>query len=248
MTISNDHFFLTSASDIQGCMSPLSALGINYFSWDRHYNDGSRINLCSMAEDLENYYSNKLYVSGNTEAYPSSYQSQVVLWSTLPNQKVFEFIKQRGINNGIFLIDQHKDYCEFTSFAVKKETVDSVNLFLTHMEFLNKFKNYFKDHAKNIIKKGELNKIYIPYHQKPLPKINEYDQIPAFDIKSNLKLSPRQHSCAKLILAGKTANEIAESLSLSTRTIESYINNLKIKLNCANRADLIVKLIKILGL
>jgi DNA-binding CsgD family transcriptional regulator len=59
-------------------------------------------------------------------------------------------------------------------------------------------------------------------------------------------LSKRQLSCARLLLSGMTQKEIAAHLNLSPRTIETYMENLKFKLNCRNKTELIVLLTEIL--
>jgi DNA-binding CsgD family transcriptional regulator len=57
------------------------------------------------------------------------------------------------------------------------------------------------------------------------------------------KLSSQQSACAKLLLEGHSYKRIAAHLGLSPRTVETYIEQLKIKLNCRNKAELISKLI-----
>lgn len=55
--------------------------------------------------------------------------------------------------------------------------------------------------------------------------------------------SHRQLQCAKLLIRGKTTREIANVLGLSARTVESYINNIKLKLNVDTKSEVIEKLL-----
>lgn len=52
-------------------------------------------------------------------------------------------------------------------------------------------------------------------------------------------LSRREKECLKIFLQGKTAKETATHLSLSYRTIESYFENIKNKLDCTTKRELL---------
>lgn len=56
-------------------------------------------------------------------------------------------------------------------------------------------------------------------------------------------LSKRQTECIFFLLRGKSLNEIATILKLSKRTVENYVEEIKIKFNCSCKADLIEKAI-----
>ena len=60
----------------------------------------------------------------------------------------------------------------------------------------------------------------------------------------NTRLPERQSECLFYLLRGKTAKEIAKLLNLSPRTVESYIEQIKFKLNCRTKSDLIETAIK----
>ena len=55
-------------------------------------------------------------------------------------------------------------------------------------------------------------------------------------------LTDREIECASWAVQGLTNREIANEMQLSSRTIEAYINNLKKKLNCYSKVQLITVL------
>ncbi|KTD82220.1 helix-turn-helix transcriptional regulator [Legionella waltersii] len=61
------------------------------------------------------------------------------------------------------------------------------------------------------------------------------------DNENTYELTQRECECVFLLTRGKSAKEIGELLSLSKRTIESYIENIKNKMDCKNKAEILVK-------
>ncbi|MBL0941720.1 MAG: helix-turn-helix transcriptional regulator [Alphaproteobacteria bacterium] len=59
----------------------------------------------------------------------------------------------------------------------------------------------------------------------------------------HIPLSEREKDCLKCLILGMTAKEIARELSLSPRTIESYLENIKNKMCCYSKSQLIAKVI-----
>jgi len=56
-----------------------------------------------------------------------------------------------------------------------------------------------------------------------------------------LDLSKRELECLFLMLRGRTAQQTANVLQLSRRTVESYLDNMKNKFGCLNKSELLVK-------
>ncbi len=61
---------------------------------------------------------------------------------------------------------------------------------------------------------------------------------------TEINLSKRESECLFFLTRGKSSKHIAQALNLSVRTIENYIENLKIKFNCQNKFDLIDRAIE----
>jgi DNA-binding CsgD family transcriptional regulator len=76
-----------------------------------------------------------------------------------------------------------------------------------------------------------------PFVWKPLPPASHNPSLP---IQNKFKLSNRELECLYYILRGKSAKQIAETMSLSKRTIESYVENIKNKCGSHTKADLLV--------
>jgi DNA-binding CsgD family transcriptional regulator len=65
------------------------------------------------------------------------------------------------------------------------------------------------------------------------------------DIKSNSEnLSERENLCVHYICKGYTQKEIAKMLSVSPKTIETYVERAKQKLHCSNKAELIAAYVR----
>ncbi len=58
------------------------------------------------------------------------------------------------------------------------------------------------------------------------------------NIVNELKLSQREYECSYYFAKGKSIREIGKLLKLSPRTVESYLDNVKLKLNCPSKAQL----------
>ncbi|KTD05455.1 PAS and helix-turn-helix domain-containing protein [Fluoribacter gormanii] len=93
------------------------------------------------------------------------------------------------------------------------------------------------------------------YYCRPCQKNEFFSLLRQFDDKLHLNtnhytlngnenkygLSSRECECVFLLIRGKSAKEIGVLLSLSKRTIESYIENIKNKMDCKNKAEILVK-------
>jgi DNA-binding CsgD family transcriptional regulator len=93
------------------------------------------------------------------------------------------------------------------------------------------------------------------YHCRSCHKDNVFKRLKKLDEQLNLNtnhynlnensnkfgLTNRERECVFLLIRGQSAKEIGTLLSLSKRTIESYIENIKNKMNCKNKAEILVK-------
>lgn len=52
-------------------------------------------------------------------------------------------------------------------------------------------------------------------------------------------LTQREHDCLLALLRGRTVRQVAAYLDLSPRTVEYYVKNMKGKLNCHSRSELL---------
>lgn len=91
------------------------------------------------------------------------------------------------------------------------------------------------------------------YNEKPDSISFSHIEIPCHRVKSQyyvlitpqgeLALTRRELQCVYFLLAGMTAKQTARELKISPRVVEEYLNNVRLKLKCMNKME-IVKRIK----
>lgn len=89
----------------------------------------------------------------------------------------------------------------------------------------------------------QLQKNYLAHLQKLLQLENQNLVKTIFEINNynDYGLSPRESECYFYLLRGLTAKIIGNKLALSPKTVEFYLTNVRQKLNCATKTELIEK-------
>jgi DNA-binding CsgD family transcriptional regulator len=252
LTITPKHKFFELSDDMRSLSAPLQTyLGINYFAFKRTYSDGSKIYLFNNPTYYEHWFKNNYFLIGNKESAPSTYNDSYDLWEHLPDPHNLyrEGAECFNIAHGLTITKNHGSYCDFFFFATNRENLQVKKIYFNRKEVLDNYCNYFLDTAEKPIKIAEKHKIILPFAPKieTLSKETDVDQFLKEIHKTKkdwTKLTKRELDCAHHLVLGKTYKEIALILELSPRTIEEYTNNIKRKMNCKNKAELIAILCK----
>lgn len=251
---------LSRCAEIEQICSPLKTLDIHHFHYLKNYDDGSQVNLCNEGHWIEHFFNKRYYENGFFEKHPCLYKSGIILWSTFNGQDIFNDGKNFfDIANGLTIVNKLKDSCEFYFFGASAENEFATPFYVNNLDLLKKFILYFKDRAWKIIKEHERKKLILPKDNNILDicfnKVSTKDQIRKKflqSIKTNKRIIinngkeiiiyGRELECLLQTAKGKQAKVIAKSMNISPRTVETYIERIKIKLGCKTKTALIEKL------
>lgn len=239
-----DHVFFNCSSEINTLIQPLvKYFGLDSFVYQKNLDDGSEVRLSNQPKWMEFFYINELYKSSIFEPLSGEFKRQFFLWSNLKHHKVvLDHAAQHGIKHGITMIDRVDDGYEFFFFGSTACDVAVVNKYIPHLDMLEKFTVYFKEKASDLISRAYKDRIVITDKDNISSKIllpQTVDRDAFLRDIMPLKLTDRELECAKLLFRGYTAKMIAEELGISFRTIESYIDKLKIKSGTTHKNELI---------
>lgn len=250
-----------TAYEIDQICKPLYKVGITLFTYLKNFNNGSQVYLSNNPHWIKDYYDLNLYESSQFEFDFNLYHSGYFIWPQENDSEVF--LHGRNFfdsNYGITIIQRNTIDCEFYFFSGSAKTTWLNHFYLNNIDLLEKFIIYFKDSASYLLKKAEKNRIWIPRSSvNETSKLdltcdnffnlrNEFLQ--AINLKDSLsdkeavqQLTHREKEVALSVLQGRTAKEISNHLVISRKTVERHIENMKTKLKCENKAELIKRLI-----
>ncbi len=230
------------------CNPIFKKFNLNAFSYSRIFPDGSRAELWSDPYAMDHSFFVKKYLGG---FYSPPYlgQDKVVIYerkiaqypSRIKYQLEQQLQDQREIfdhDNALLIANIDKEYVEYFFFYTSKLNTNAINLYLSHLEELKRFCNYFKKRAARLIEYAVLNKIILPWR-------NSSEQGLAGKFKNEEKnyiLTKRETEVGYLLLEGKTFKEISNLLYISQRTVEHHIEHMKEKMQCQKKSELIKKI------
>ena len=236
--------------------------GVQQMCFNNVLNNGHTVSVNSYPELHEfgtftgSYKSNPHYVQ------PSSMGRGFAQWSAYPKcseyQTWIEKMKQNfDVCQGITFIQHHANGYRVYSFSTGKDNPNFQSNILRDIDYLQNFIKYFYEKAHNIIDDIETNNwvdiasISQDHFYKSdgiIPVIKDrakhLDFLTATGVLdlciADVSLSRQEKRCIEL-LTNNTAKETAVIMKLSHRTVESYLENIKNKLNFDSKAEILEK-------
>lgn len=250
------HYFLDITNEIKNICSPLiEHLGIKHFAYCKHYHNGTSLILTFKPEIVEKF--NEIFVAGVSDEgsyVKDGFYLQCDMVNNNPDLHTFfdKFSDKFNSSHHLLFYEHYDDYLEQFIFGVAPNNSAIYSFYDDNIDLFEQFMLYFKDKARKIIDEAEKHRIIIPKTPMPEFAANHYEKIRENflqDIKhthylldkknGNVFISQRELEVIYCLSRGRTAKEIGSELSLSPRTIETYLNNAKNKLGCFNKSQVI---------
>ena len=256
ITLWKDHVLVSQYDHVKVICAPLKQIWIDGFFFMRIFPDGTFVylstNLLWTEDYLTSYYLEK-YAKQSISDHVFM-QRNISIWSMNIDSEVWqEGFQYFGVKDGLSITCPQNKWRDVFSFYVEKDnsitTTDLINL----LDVLKKFSEYFLEKAANIIAAGYKARLVIPrkYVSKLPEKENRFKQasLKLFNQLSDdmgdinyagfKNLSERECDCIRYAAQGYSGELIAKKLSLSKRTVESYITSARDKTSCKNLTELV---------
>lgn len=233
---------------LQSICEPLSrCLDIPFFSFYRINAQGDLAALTNFPEPLDYYYRQEKYLINPYLAHPQLFRSGFTIAPIdFDAASLSVFQHQFKIDSFFMILQRKEEEVEAFLFADQNPYPLSSLDFLPKIDVLQKFASYFRREARGLInavmadhfnlKEVREESFFVADPSIPLlrkdPKISHF-------LKAIAPLSPQEYRCLELFKQGYSSQATASILGLSHRTVEFYFENIKHKLHCSSKWDLL---------
>jgi len=228
---------------------PLADLNISYLGYAILKLDGSFCNVNTFPAFFEHYYGEEMYKSQPYFSHPDLFHSGYTLTQATVNPFFQKLCEDRyEINYALCKLQKHRDHMELFFFHPPINSSKNCLKYLQNIHLLEKFATYFRHEAKAIITSAmdegyNMLKARGPAFYKSSPKLKLLSNVLKTQqfLKAVSPLTAREQQCLDLFKQGRSAQATAAILDLSQRTVEHYFDNIKIKLGCYSKRELLEK-------
>lgn len=230
-------------------LEPISNnFNVNHFWYYSLTNEGYYTCLGSNAEWMEHYYAQKLYLPNPHLKNPKNFNSGV---SFRPINATNFGSKRIHINQSLVFLQKTNKGVEGFGLASNLPKESFEELCLNEIPLLKLFVKRFEEEFDPVLCKLKSNYVDLAslvggsFNEEnskiQSPSIDRESLLKYFQLSELLDLTPRERDVLLYISKGWFAVQIADHLQLSKRTVEHYTENIKNKLNCYSKAELIQK-------
>lgn len=234
-----------SVKDI--CAPLVDCLGIPIFAYGSIESDGRYVNLTNYPKIEEEYYAQQLYLDDPHVSHPLLLRSGTISIPVTYNPEYMQkILKQSQVGQLLLILQCSEQRVEAFFFGLKSDESNAHTRLFNCFDLLQRFTRYFKREAAPIIERArreqfnarEVKGKVFTEAVLSTPLANKDPQIQRF-LKMMTPLTAREMQCLELFKEGKTAQMTGAILGLSQRTVEYYFDNIKNKLGCSSKTDLL---------
>lgn len=226
--------------------APLKLLGISNFSYTKITKDQKLLRLSTYAPYTDLWFKLELFnhpQNARGLAAPGTFemegQRRLYVWNT-SDLVLSQFRLHVDMWNGANIYYTSKEYIEAWSFGGTPQDTNLPNFIVNNMDVLQRFMAYFRVSAKDIIDGSKPIDIQFaesisPSYESDLKALDDFMKLISTNKylitkgSDEFYLTVREMECLLLRNQGLTAKETARRLNVSYRTVETYLNNIKIK-------------------
>lgn len=183
---------------------------------------------------------------------------QKKLLTGVPVTKHEKIIYEHNLWNFLLFYERTENEGSFFFFGANRDNTKILEDYINYPDVFSHFIHFFKEKMAPFLKMQPKNCIQLNIN--PLMNIGDNlsinmvkkffheTEITKFNLGNrfrNAQLSKRELECLYHIIHGQTTKEIAKTLQLSPRTIESFIEKIKTKTGLSRKSDLVQKLFSI---
>lgn len=264
-TIENKHAIY--CQDVSDIALPLQNINVSYFHHVRSYINGSRISLSNNQPWMLHYYSRQYYLQPAINKKIDNERNYQIILPNTENKIFFDLYKNFQISNCLIILEACNTYTDTFYFGTSPENYKITEFYINNLHIFKRFILYFRDRGSSLIKQANSDPIIFPLQFEKLlmeeKKSNEnshsIDSIKNFLNQTpvnkyylvgqeKLHFTQKDIDTLKLCLEGSTSKEIAKVLGVSYRTVETRLEDIKIKLGCRNKIEIIKNLYSIINI
>lgn len=231
---------------ISVCKELFAETPLEYFSYSITDINAGEYNYISVNPKLNQTQFNENFPLLSLYLHPGYYWSKAFM-----PPHTMDIYRSINIDNAFYVIKSNDNYVEVFTFGTTNEHPDIVNFYFNNLSVLEMFILHFKEKGKDIIQDLIKNmhpideKLKTLYYETFLKECMDRHPVVAekfynAQTKDWISLSPRERDIlVKSAIDGLTAAQIGEALNLSPKTIESHLDNLRVKLSAKTAKGLL---------
>lgn len=225
-------------------------LNIFSYTYFKIENDGRFVTLSNNPEQLDFYYAEKYYLYNPYLVDPNLLKSGLVFTAMTKDKDYLDTVNTSlnrfKMDNTFLMLEKNEGQVEGFLFATKPTQKQATSNYLNYLDLLKKFNGYFTREMSGILGKMHADGFNLKTTKAAkfferddgLPLASK-DKVSQDFLKTISLLSPQEERCLALFRMGNSAQATASIMGLSRRTVEHYFENIKNKVGCYSKWDLL---------